>query len=288
MKVISFDVGIRNLAYCIIEYTKKNDPNPKIISWDVIDCIDSLNDVQRCEYTLKSKKQCAQSSKFTKFIKTKNEKGDYAYISDSTNYNYLCNKHYTELNNEKLLKGRYKSSLINVAKCNQFDIYSNILKSLESKKEILLPKDLTDVLIENQPRFNPKMKNISGLIYSFFMIRGIIDQECEGLTKILYVSPRKKGYSFTPMKNDLIASSKEISKTNENKVKKMNNETTKKPSASTKRNEKYKQTKNLGIEYCRHLLVKYNYQDRLETFNSHPKKDDLADAFIQGINHFTT
>lgn len=287
MKLISFDVGIRNLAYCIIEYKKKNDPAPVIIGWDVIDCIDSLNDVQRCECFLKSKKQCAQNSKFTRLVK----------LTDQTklpNYNYLCNKHYKELLAAKTISGKYKDSLTNVAKCNQFDIYSNILKALETNKHKVLPSDLTDVLIENQPRFNPKMKNISGLIYSFYMIRGIIDQGCVGLSKILYVSPRRKGYSFAPMKKELLNTIEEnkkptkLSDVLEDPAKKVPYKKWKKNAPSANRNEKYKQTKNLGIEYCRHLLTEYNYLDHLSMFNSHPKKDDLADAFIQGINHFVS
>jgi hypothetical protein len=271
MKLISFDVGIRNLAYCVISYTRKNDPQPKIIDWGVIDCIESLNDVCRCEYILKSKKQCVQNSKYTLYNK-----------QNDGSYNYLCNKHYKELLIDKKLTGKYKDSLINVAKCNQFDIYSNIILSLEANKDKILPNDLTDVLIENQPRFNPKMKNISGLIYSFYMLRGIIDHQCENLTKILYVSPRRKGRSFEPMKKDLLTTI-DLNK-NTRKVIDKNVST----STSTARNEKYKQTKNLGIEYCRHLLINFNYQDKLEMFNNHPKKDDLADSFIQGINHCTS
>ena len=35
MKLISFDVGLRNLAFCILEGTSRKDV--KILGWDLID-----------------------------------------------------------------------------------------------------------------------------------------------------------------------------------------------------------------------------------------------------------
>ena len=37
MKVVSFDVGLRNLAYCVLEGTDRNDV--KIVDWNIIDVL---------------------------------------------------------------------------------------------------------------------------------------------------------------------------------------------------------------------------------------------------------
>ena len=37
MKVVSFDVGLRNLAYCVLEGTDRNDV--KILDWNIIDVL---------------------------------------------------------------------------------------------------------------------------------------------------------------------------------------------------------------------------------------------------------
>jgi hypothetical protein len=37
MKLISFDVGLRNLAYCVLEGTSRSDV--KIVDWNIIDVL---------------------------------------------------------------------------------------------------------------------------------------------------------------------------------------------------------------------------------------------------------
>ena len=39
MKVLSWDVGIYNLSYCILE--KKDNNEPKIIGWDIVNLVDN-------------------------------------------------------------------------------------------------------------------------------------------------------------------------------------------------------------------------------------------------------
>lgn len=46
MKIISFDVGIRNLAYVIVDVDKENVNNHHIIQWDVLELCDK--DVKAC------------------------------------------------------------------------------------------------------------------------------------------------------------------------------------------------------------------------------------------------
>ena len=50
VKVLSFDVGIKNLAYCLIE---KTDEDFKILKWGIINLVD---DRQLCTYELNNKR----------------------------------------------------------------------------------------------------------------------------------------------------------------------------------------------------------------------------------------
>ena len=57
------------------------------------------------------------------------------------------------------------------------DLKLNLIKCLDARKDILL-QNVDMVLIENQPTFkNPTMKSVSDTIYTWFMIRGIIDKD---------------------------------------------------------------------------------------------------------------
>ena len=46
----------------------------------------------------------------------------------------------------------------------------------------------------------------------------------------------------------------------------------------------YKLTKSLGIKYCSEMIKPY--ENWVEVFNQHKKKDDLADSFLQGMYYF--
>jgi hypothetical protein len=67
-----------------------------------------------------------------------------------------------------------------------------------------------------------------------------------------------------------------------NKLKLANEGDTSKLIKLKKENEtkSYKLTKELGIKYCNNLIKHLN--DWLLFFNNNKKKDDLADAFLQG------
>ena len=45
MRLLSWDVGIINLSYCLIEYdnSDKSNPEGKIIDWDIINLTDREN-----------------------------------------------------------------------------------------------------------------------------------------------------------------------------------------------------------------------------------------------------
>lgn len=55
MKVLSFDVGTRNLAYCLVEFMMKTDDHKiecRIDAWDVLDLGGSTNTPEKCSLVL--------------------------------------------------------------------------------------------------------------------------------------------------------------------------------------------------------------------------------------------
>ena len=100
------------------------------------------------------------------------------------------------------------------------------------------------------------MKSISSTIYDYFLIRGIIDKEKtqSKIHTVKYISPSNK------LKVDADNTIKTLSKTADN--------------------QKYKLTKQLGIQYCKQLIAHDTIN--LDFLGTQKKKDDLCDAFLQG------
>ena len=285
MKVLSFDVGIKNLAYCIIEWDDLN--NLIIHNWNTINFIENINIDEKCIYNNCNSKAKSfiniNNNKYCYCSKHINKKDDIIddydeknwiesinlicskcnncddiiiskkkyYLNNKLNIVY-CNKHYRsyikKLNNDITKIHVIKNKTIKNILCD--DLKYNLIKFLDDNKNILLSiADL--VVIENQPTFkNPTMKAISDTIYSWFMIRGIIDKDINNSTikKIKFMSPSNKLKNFN--ENDTILT--------------------------------YKETKKLAIEICSNILKIYNMNEWLLVFNNNTKKDDLSDCFLQG------
>ena len=122
--------------------------------------------------------------------------------------------------------------------------------------------EITNVLLENQPVLkNPLMKSIQMIIYSFFSYEQIImGRDIETIKLINASNKLKLGKNLTEINN-----SEDILKIK----------------------TKYSKNKKLAIIYTNHFLkerlIVEDYQRFNEIFNNHKKKDDLADAFLQGL-----
>ena len=79
MKFISFDVGIKNMAYCVFDCSGSENL-PCIIDWNVLNLMDK-EDEYYCNATTKSGKICNKKGKYTKdnhiFCQTHAKKSDY-------------------------------------------------------------------------------------------------------------------------------------------------------------------------------------------------------------------
>tara|TARA_Y100001963_G_scaffold159371_1_gene262780 strand:+ start:1380 stop:1907 length:528 start_codon:yes stop_codon:yes gene_type:complete len=160
MIILSFDIGIKNLAYCMIDSEDKT-----ILDWNVLDCSGQ---------------------------------------------------------NETL----------------------RVIQEID-KLEYLTEADI--VLLEKQPSFNPKMRNISTALYVYFIIR--IQHEQNKWCKVI----------FYPAKYKLKCCNTNIEHKSKNK---------------------YRQNKNLGIVHTRELINSHE-----DFFEKHKKKDDLADCYLQAMSY---
>jgi len=288
MKILSFDVGIKNLAYCLID---KNKEDFKIEDWGIINLDD---DRKTCTFINNRKKKCGTTATHSyihnqeqgyyckKHKKTyempeikiiccentekcgyKNKKGIICNKKGSNKIEkektILCNAHLKSEKNSRLKEiGPIKLKNQNCNKIGVQILATKLFKYLDNKKNFL---NVDEVLIENQPSLlNPTMKTRSSFVYSYFCMRGIVDGE---KTKSIIESVK----FFSPS-NKL-----KVNKDQSNKMLKK---------GETER-EIYIITKDLGEAYCKALIkddeVNINY------INNQVKKDDLCDAFLQGFYH---
>ena len=302
MRVLSFDVGIKNLAGCVLEWTENIDnpkSNLKIHYWDIINVVENKKKEDEISYKcisndckMKPKSYIEfQNIKYcfcTRHLKDKETLTNHIfepYIeSNFTNISegccihcdadilskrkktlytnsqldiIICAKHYKQLITKST---NAQQKLISFKKSKVKDLTTNdlklqLIKCLDARKDHLL-HNIDMVLIENQPTFkNPTMKSVSDTLYTWFMIRGIVDGESN---------------------NSSIKEVKFISTSN--KLKEFNTETI----DDAESNQKYKITKKLSIENTKTILASYELNNSIKRLMSFDKKDDLADSFLQG------
>ena len=267
MKILSIDVGIKNLSFCLFEIDIPLK-NIKILKWDNINLsVTDKNDYKCIE--IDKKGLCNKPAKFSK--------DDKCYcLKHSKLHNYLQP---TSDLKEPFLKKQKIQKLIDIAdkykltyetplkKSNILSVlqqfihtncYTPIAKTNATKVDLVTIgrniqekfndifsdiDSIDNVIIENQigPLAN-KMKTIQGMISQYFIMTNnniIID----------FVSASNKLKDYLP-----------------------------------KEKIDYKQRKKLGIETCLKIINNDLQYDEWRGFvNKHTKKDDLSDCFLQGL-----
>jgi hypothetical protein len=245
MKLISFDVGLRNLAYCILEGTNRS--NLKITFWDLIDvmaenvghdspkcfkCKKPANWVQGTQYACTLHK--SKGKTFTKTELNKKSKEELSVLGSSfgiegTTKKVLVDalyKHYSSTIWKRCIKSCKQGSVV--------DLAEPIKKALESRLSLWKNADL--VVFEQQP--DKRMLCVQSMMHMWFV--------CQGY--------KAKGVSA---------------------VHKLSNMITLNDSTKT-----YKGRKKTGILHAAELVPTEEWKVYMM---KHPKKDDLADAFLQGL-----
>jgi hypothetical protein len=234
MKVVSFDIGINNLSYIKLDFT---DQKYTIYDWKTISLFQPEKILLCCHKLKKKNNICNKRAKF--FINDEHgEKlcycGIHSKILDEKKVNKKVNK---------IVKKKKKKKTLQ-------EICIKLNETLDS----LNLCDVEYVLLEQQPQKNAQMKNISLLIFNYFILRGIIDKPINKIKDVLFISSKNKLKYYDG------------------------------PEIIIKSKNNYTKRKKLAIEYCKYHLQ--NYEEDLNYFLSLKKKDDAADCFLQAVWFF--
>jgi hypothetical protein len=157
MLYIGWDIGIKNLAYCIIEIKDNVETIKELKIINLIQPDDSINNLN-CIIKNKNNSCC---------------KGKVLYRHKSDESIYYCKKHYGALdkNHDKKIIKELKL-LKKPKKCSQYtlqEIGTKLFSELETNPIFV---ECNYITIENQPVLkNPTMKSIQIMLYSYFLIK---------------------------------------------------------------------------------------------------------------------
>ena len=300
MRILSIDIGIKNLAFCLINDTI-------VEQWSVIDLSASLVEPvdadHKCSCVTKTKGPCTKTAFYTKegrhFCKT-HANGHLLYLvcppelllkslkkCKIGELKDLCTKYKIPTNfslkKEQLLnilnQHRENNCFQELAKApkvnaSKIDLVT-IGKAIKTKfDEVFVTAGKIDtVLIENQisPIAN-RMKTIQGMVAQYFILKEICDN-------IQFVSAGHKLNQFLKgdVNNALVEDDDE-----ENVV--VSESTESIEGAATVNTATYKDRKQSGIAKCIEELGKATENKKwIPVLQTHKKKDDLADCFLQGF-----
>jgi hypothetical protein len=303
MKVISFDIGIKNMAYCVLSSTDNHDKPIIIHDWNVLSMVETNNSITypcNCSIPGKNKKTpsklCGKKSKYQKdeqyfcerhakkntqwIIPTKQHSINYIKKQKVQDIITICNTHMLlikhdvkTLKKDKLVEillefyqQRCYDPIITPKKVNANDV--DLICIGKSIKHIFnqLPdiETITHVLIENQisPIAN-RMKTIQGMLAQYFIMKNDnIHIEFVSSSHKLRQFKDISGIVPTPIQNTITDIDKTV------------------------KNPNYKSHKNDGILYTNQILCKNDDFNKWSSAMNTPKKDDLADAFLQGLWYF--
>ena len=220
MIVLSIDCGIKNLAFCVYDTSNK-----KILLWKNVNTIEEAD----CSDIV-----CKENNKNGKVC---NKKGKYRCEDGK----FVCKRHCKNCQN--LESNTLFTELKNVKSMNILDKCAAVAECLKRVYPELRSTNFDNVYIENQPRFNPSLKNISMLIFSFFIIKEH--------TNIKFINAKLK-----------------------NKIKGL-------PTFGLNPNS-YRNRKKLAVLQTKHLL-EINNSEYLTFFEQNKKQDDLCDSFLQAL-----
>lgn len=294
MNILSFDVGIKNLAYCLVNVTDADAKKFNILDWGVINLMSSgtATETAVC-YTCKKKATlqtmnddlhyCAiHAKKHPHFKPIDNNFKEFAVVHSLDKIPVKRLNEFIAANSmiipggKKLLKGELLEIVKKFIadgrfvkcgsgekkkKANDFDLVGLGVSLRDKFDNTFSPETrakVDKIVIENQ--IGPlaiRMKSLQGMITQYFIMKGLED--------ISYISASNKLKMFEG--SDLLyeVDSDDEEAKNDGKGEK----------------KKYKERKDKSVEIVAKLVDSIPKWG--EVFKTHAKKDDLADALLQAL-----
>ncbi len=250
MKLISFDVGLRNLAYCVLEGTNRSDV--KILDWGIIDVLAEQSGLEnpRCF-------RCTQGA-------------TWKHASDGT---LACSRH----------KPKQKGGKVTKASLGQKSP-AELQGELDRLGLVVPSKRKADIVtaLYLHARQNTWLRCVktvhTGAVMELApLIRACLDKRAavwRGANKVCFENqPERKMFAVQAMLHMYFCCNG-FACEGVSAVHKLNNIIT-----VDDRVDSYKGRKKTGIVHAE-ALVPENWKQHLL---KHPKKDDLADSFLQGL-----
>jgi hypothetical protein len=166
VRVLAWDIGIKNLSYSVVEYDREMNSKQlqtstrkyNIIDWDVFD----LTDSKQCNL-------CLRQAKWS--------------VKEEDGGGWCCGIHHRKGRGEKIPE----------QKTDVLSLHLSVTRALDKKPELC---DVEYVVLENQPPLNLKMKTIAAAIFEYYVIKCITDPIKMGLRlrvrEILYMRATEK------------------------------------------------------------------------------------------------
>ena len=180
MKIISIDVGIKNLAYCLLEIDDTNDTvnNIKIGQWDSINLCAADPLIECCVV-------CKKKAKYY-YYPLNNEEDE--------NKIYICSTH------SKKIETKHEIIVEKKASANKMDLVSigiAIKKEFDTRfaEELM---NINHIVIENQiSPIATRMKTIQGMLMQYFIMQGVPSITfASAINKLKAFTDKKKKISY--------------------------------------------------------------------------------------------
>jgi hypothetical protein len=267
MRVLSIDVGIKNLAFCLFDKSPSLE-HFKITKWDIVD-ISEKEDNIKCEF-LEKNIICNKPAKFKKDNNCyclKHSKKQQLQIPTSEQKPSFINKQkiqklyeIADSHNIKYESKVKKADLVQII--NNY-IGNHYLETIESKKAVDV--DLFNIGINIKTKFNKLFESEEKIDYV------IIENQISPIaTRMKTIQGMIVQYFI--MSNVNVDHIEFISASNKLKDCSINDKKT------------YSDRKKLGISKCLEMIsTDFRFNEKLDYFQQHKKKDDLSDSFLQGI-----
>lgn len=241
--ILSIDPGIRNLSFCISSASNKKDLSTYCIHlWENYNTLES--DEFFCESIQKNKKIC-------------NKKCSYKYKTESkTEFIYTCKTHFPK---DIQIKNINNHKMKSVNDYTTQDLIVPMLNKIQNiyTENIELFKQLQKIVIELQPKCNPKSAMISHILFGK-LTDLYLNSETGSIPDIKYVRASQKLKAYTGP--DILCTLK----------------------------GSYAKRKWLGVQYAKWFLEnKFSDEQKekwLPIFESNKKQNDLSDTYLMAIN----